>query len=74
MRQVSGAGGTCIPDRQIPGLLLCLRTWKAAVVFILFVLIMMVQVNREEKRLEADFGEEYRAYKTKTRKILPFIW
>ena len=56
------------------GLLLCLRTWKAALVFILFVLIMMVQVNREEKRLEADFGEEYRAYKAKTRKILPFIW
>ena len=56
------------------GLLLCLRTWKAAVIFVLFFLIMMVQVNREEKRLEADFGEDYRAYKERTRKLIPFIW
>ena len=35
---------------------------------------MMVQVDREEKRLEADFGEEYLAYKRGTRKLIPFLW
>jgi len=35
---------------------------------------MMVQVGREEKRLEEDFGDAYRAYKAKTKKLIPFIW
>ena len=35
---------------------------------------MMVQVNREEQRLEADFGEEYLTYKRRTRKLVPFLW
>ncbi len=56
------------------GLLICLGTWKAAAVFALWFAVMMVQVNREEKRLEADFGEEYLAYKNSTRKLIPFIW
>lgn len=43
-------------------------------IFILFVIIMMIQVNREEKRLEQDFGEAYHEYKEKTKKIIPFVW
>lgn len=56
------------------GVLLYLQTWQALVIFAVYVLIMMVQVSKEEKRLEQDFGEEYRAYKRKTKKLIPFIW
>ena len=55
------------------GLLICLGTWKAAVVFAVWFAVMMVQVDREEKRLEADFGEEYLAYKSSTPKLIPFL-
>ena len=56
------------------GLQICLRSWKAAAVFVLFAAVMMVQVNSEEKRLERDFGNDYLTYKAKTRKLIPFIW
>ena len=56
------------------GVLIYLQTWQALVIFAVYVLIMMVQVSKEEKRLEQDFGEEYRAYKRKTKKLIPFIW
>ena len=41
---------------------------------ILVPLIMMVQVSHEEKRLEEDFGEEYREYCRNTSKLIPHIW
>ena len=56
------------------GLLICLRSAKAAVLFALFFVVMMVQVSSEEKRLEQDFGEEYREYKKTTKKLIPYIW
>ena len=56
------------------GLVICLWSWQALVIFIAYVAIMMVQVSREEKRLEKDFGEAYREYKKKTKKIIPFIF
>ena len=56
------------------GLLIYLRSAKAAVLFVLFFAVMMVQVSSEEKRLEQDFGEEYREYKKTTKKLIPFIW
>ena len=56
------------------GLLVWLRSWKAALVFLLFFLVMMKQVDSEEKRLERDFGEAYRRYKAGTKKLIPFIW
>ncbi|MBR5739981.1 MAG: isoprenylcysteine carboxylmethyltransferase family protein, partial [Firmicutes bacterium] len=56
------------------GLVICLESWKALVVFAVYFAIMMVQVDREEKRLEADFGEEYIEYKKNTRKLIPFVW
>jgi len=56
------------------GVLIYLHTWQALVIFAIYVLIMMVQVHKEEKRLEQDFGEEYRAYKKRTKKLIPFVW
>ena len=56
------------------GILVYLRSWQALLIFAVFFVIMMVQVEREEKRLEEDFGEAYREYKRKTSKLIPYIW
>lgn len=39
---------------------------------VLFVVIMLVQVLTEEKRLRRDFGEEYEAYCRRTGRFLPW--
>lgn len=56
------------------GLVICLGSWKALLVFVIYFAVMMVQVEREEKRLEQDFGKDYLEYKKKTKKLIPFVW
>lgn len=56
------------------GLIIYLKSLKALSVFAIYFVIMMVQVNYEEKRLEQDFGDEYREYKNKTKKLIPYVW
>ena len=56
------------------GVVIFLHSWQAIVIFAAYIAIMMVQVSREEKRLESDFGEAYKEYKKKTKKLIPFIW
>jgi protein-S-isoprenylcysteine O-methyltransferase Ste14 len=51
------------------GHLMWLWTWQALLVYVIFVVIMIVQVLSEEKRLRRDFGEEYTAYCAKTRRF-----
>ena len=46
-------------------------TWQAFVCFILFVVVMLLQVRSEEKRLRRDFGEEYEAYCRTTGRFFP---
>ena len=50
-----------------------LFTWQAAVFFVVFVLIMLLQVRSEEKRLRCDFGDEYTAYCQHTGRFFPKI-
>ena len=54
------------------GCCLWLWTWQSAVVFVVFVAIMLVQVRTEEERLRRDFGEEYEGYCKKVGRFLPF--
>ncbi|MBQ6402157.1 MAG: isoprenylcysteine carboxylmethyltransferase family protein [Firmicutes bacterium] len=56
------------------GILILLWNVKAGVIFVAFACIMAVQVKREESRLEAEFGDDYREYKKKTKRIIPFVW
>ena len=44
-------------------ILLWLQSWWPLLVFAVEVVFLTLQVRSEEKRLEADFGEEYLAYK-----------
>lgn len=48
------------------GVLVALWRWPALVIVLAVVALMTLQVLSEEKRLEADFGEEYRKYKKTT--------
>jgi protein-S-isoprenylcysteine O-methyltransferase Ste14 len=52
------------------GLLLWLQSGWSLLVFAVEVVFLTLQVRSEEKRLEADFGEEYRAYKQKVPRYL----
>ncbi|MCR5424414.1 MAG: isoprenylcysteine carboxylmethyltransferase family protein [Bacteroidales bacterium] len=45
------------------GVLVFLLSWPAALVFVAEVALLTIQVGFEEKRLEADFGQEYLDYK-----------
>lgn len=45
------------------GVLLWLQSWWPLVVFAIEIVLLTLQVRSEEKRLVADFGDEYRAYK-----------
>ena len=53
------------------GVCVLLWTWQALLVFVVFVVIMLLQVRSEEKRLRRDFGEEYEAYCRRTGRFGP---
>lgn len=53
------------------GVCILLWAWPALVVFVAFVIIMLLQVLSEEKRLRKDFGEEYEAYCKRTGRFGP---
>ena len=56
------------------GVVIALWSVGAGIVYVVYILIMSVQVRSEEKRLEEDFGEAYEDYKRKTKRIIPFVW
>ena len=56
------------------GFVILLASVKAALVLVAYAAIMSVQVRAEERRLEADFGEAYLAYKSRTKRLIPFVW
>lgn len=45
------------------GVQVWLQSWWPLVVFAVEIMLLTLQVRAEEKRLEADFGDEYLAYK-----------
>ena len=53
------------------GVIVCLWTWQALLVFGVIVVVMLVQVRSEEQRLRRDFGEEYEAYCRRTGRFGP---
>ena len=58
----------------LTGICLWLWRWPVWLWFALFVVIMLMQVRSEEKRLLNDFGDEYRDYYRRTGRFLPFNW
>ena len=56
------------------GIFVALWTWWALLVVVALAVPMTLQVRSEEKRLEADFGEEYLDYKGRTGRFITFKW
>ena len=54
------------------GVVVACWSWWALLVFAAVAGLMMLQVRSEEKRLEADFGEEYLEYKKRTGRFITF--
>lgn len=54
------------------GVVVALWTWWALLVFAAVAGLMMLQVRSEERRLEADFGEDYLEYKKRTGRFITF--
>lgn len=52
------------------GILIALWSWWALLIFAVIATVMMLQVRSEEKRLEADFGQEYLDYKKRTGRFI----
>ena len=52
------------------GLILWLQSWWPVLVFAGEVIFLTLQVRAEEKRLEADFGDAYRAYRQRVPRYL----
>ena len=52
------------------GVMIALWSWWPLLIFAIVAAVMMLQVRSEEKRLEADFGQEYLDYKKRTRRFL----
>ena len=55
------------------GVLIAILSVGALLVFIIEVLIMNVQVKKEEQRLKNDFGKEYEEYVKNSNRFLPNI-
>ena len=53
------------------GVLIALLSIGALIVFIIEVIIMNVQVKREEQRLKSDFGNDYVEYAKRVNRFLP---
>ena len=53
----------------LAGIAVWLWKWPAAVVWVVFLGIMLMQVLSEEKRLRKDFGQEYEDYCKRTRRF-----
>jgi len=54
------------------GYVVAFWSWWALLVFVVVAALMSLQVRSEEKRLEADFGEEYLEYKKRTGRFITF--
>ena len=53
----------------LAGVVVWLWTWPALLVWVLFFVVMLLQVLSEERRLRRDFGDEYAAYCRHTRRF-----
>ena len=53
------------------GVLIALLSFGAVIIFLIEILIMTVQVKKEEQRLKNDFGKDYEEYMKNTHRFLP---
>ncbi|PIN91450.1 hypothetical protein COU57_00385 [Candidatus Pacearchaeota archaeon CG10_big_fil_rev_8_21_14_0_10_32_14] len=60
---------------EVCGVSLCLSNWISFTFSFVFLFSALVyRINIEEKLLSKEFGEEYKNYTTKTKKLIPYIY
>ncbi len=59
---------------SMPGFALIFRSWLAIPTFLLSAVFVGVRVRQEEKLLEQRFGEEFARYRSRTRRLVPFVY
>jgi protein-S-isoprenylcysteine O-methyltransferase Ste14 len=56
------------------GYVLIFRSMIGLALIVLLLLCLLSRMNDEERFLEAHFGEEYRNYRLRTRRLVPFVY
>jgi len=56
------------------GYVLVFRSAIGLFLIILLFLLLISRMNDEERFLEAHFGDEYRNYRLRTRRLVPFVY
>jgi protein-S-isoprenylcysteine O-methyltransferase Ste14 len=56
------------------GFVLVFRSSVGLALNILLFLLLLSRMNDEEKFLEAHFGSEYRTYRERTKRLVPFVY
>lgn len=53
------------------GVLIALLSWQSLIIFVIEIIMMNIQVKKEEQRLESDFGNDYVEYKKSVNRFSP---
>jgi protein-S-isoprenylcysteine O-methyltransferase Ste14 len=54
---------------------LLLANWLAGGIgMVAIVAVLMFRIGREERMMLAHFGEDYRAYMARTKRLIPYVW
>jgi protein-S-isoprenylcysteine O-methyltransferase Ste14 len=48
--------------------------WLFLLILILLLPYLLIRIKKEEKMLISEFGEDYKEYKKRTKKLIPFIY
>lgn len=56
------------------GFSLLFNVWAGFILTFIMLLILLWRINEEEKMLADEFGEEWKEYHAKTKKIIPFVY
>jgi protein-S-isoprenylcysteine O-methyltransferase Ste14 len=58
----------------LPGILLFFNSWILLTIPVFMIIMFKIFINREERLMEKEFGQEYIEYKNNTSALFPKVW